>query len=207
MSIFALSGAITNWLAVHMLFEKVPGLYGSGIVQLKFEQFKSGIHHLMMTQFFTEQNINKFFTEQDGSSHHFDLAPIIEEADLGPAFDSLVETVMQSSMGGMLGMLGGEAALMPLKEPFEEKLKISVIEITQSDEFADKLKNTAGSSQNISSLLDKVDTIVKQRLEELTPQMVKDIIQEMIKSHLGWLVVWGGLFGGLIGLTAHFLGL
>ncbi|MDX1285776.1 MAG: hypothetical protein R3182_12220, partial [Draconibacterium sp.] len=23
--LFALSGAITNWLAVHMLFEKVPG--------------------------------------------------------------------------------------------------------------------------------------------------------------------------------------
>ncbi len=25
---FALSGAITNWLAIHMLFEKVPFLYG-----------------------------------------------------------------------------------------------------------------------------------------------------------------------------------
>ena len=25
---FALSGAVTNWLAIHMLFEKVPGLYG-----------------------------------------------------------------------------------------------------------------------------------------------------------------------------------
>ncbi|MCU7375947.1 hypothetical protein PEC18_35415 [Paucibacter sp. O1-1] len=30
--LFALSGAITNWLAIHMLFEKVPGLYGSGVV-------------------------------------------------------------------------------------------------------------------------------------------------------------------------------
>ena len=30
--LFALSGSITNWLAVHMLFEKVPLLYGSGII-------------------------------------------------------------------------------------------------------------------------------------------------------------------------------
>ena len=30
--LFALSGGITNWLAVHMLFEKVPLLYGSGII-------------------------------------------------------------------------------------------------------------------------------------------------------------------------------
>jgi len=24
----------------------------------------------------------------------------------------------------------------------------------------------------------------------------------MIKKHLGWLVVWGGIFGGVIGLVA-----
>ena len=29
---FALSGSVTNWLAVQMLFEKVPFLYGSGVI-------------------------------------------------------------------------------------------------------------------------------------------------------------------------------
>jgi len=37
--LFALSGAITNWLAIHMLFEKVPGLYGSGVIPARFEDF------------------------------------------------------------------------------------------------------------------------------------------------------------------------
>ncbi|MEM7293152.1 MAG: DUF445 domain-containing protein, partial [Pseudomonadota bacterium] len=41
--LFALSGAITNWLAVHMLFEKIPGIYGSGVVPLRFAEFKEGI--------------------------------------------------------------------------------------------------------------------------------------------------------------------
>ncbi|HAR89821.1 MAG TPA: DUF445 domain-containing protein, partial [Gammaproteobacteria bacterium] len=49
--LFALSGGITNWLAVHMLFERVPGLYGSGVVQLRFEDFKEGIRNLIMEQF------------------------------------------------------------------------------------------------------------------------------------------------------------
>ena len=31
---------------------------------------------------------------------------------------------------------------------------------------------------------------------------VKEIIQEMIRSHLGWLVVWGGVFGAVIGLVS-----
>jgi hypothetical protein len=48
-------------------------------------------------------------------------------------------------------------------------------------------------------------TNVQQRLEELTPQMVKEIMQQMIQDHLGWLVIWGGLFGGLIGLVTAFL--
>ena len=35
--VFALSGSITNWLAIHMLFEKIPLLYGSGVILDKFE--------------------------------------------------------------------------------------------------------------------------------------------------------------------------
>jgi hypothetical protein len=41
--IFALSGGITNWIAVYMLFEKVPFLYGSGVIPSRFEDFKAGI--------------------------------------------------------------------------------------------------------------------------------------------------------------------
>ena len=51
--LFAFSGAITNSLAIHMLFEKVPFLYGSGVIESKFSQFKISIHNLLMNQFFT----------------------------------------------------------------------------------------------------------------------------------------------------------
>ena len=60
--VFALSGAFTNWLAVHMLFEKVPGLYGSGIIPARFEEFKLGIRQLIMEQFFTQENIQRFLS-------------------------------------------------------------------------------------------------------------------------------------------------
>ena len=42
-SLFALSGAITNWLAVHMLFEKVPFLIGSGIVPNRFRELRKAL--------------------------------------------------------------------------------------------------------------------------------------------------------------------
>lgn len=32
---------------------------------------------------------------------------------------------------------------------------------------------------------------------------VKELVEDMIRTHLGWLVVWGNLFGGLIGLICQ----
>lgn len=199
--LFALSGAITNWLAVYMLFEKVPGLYGSGVVPSRFEEFKVGIAHLMMKQFFTTENIDRFLSEKEGISQ-IDLAPVIEKVDLAPSFDALVNTVAQSSFGGMLAMFGGTEALMPLKDPFIEKMKASLSDMVESEQFRELLKQELEQPNVMADLQNKIANIVEQRLNELTPQMVKQIVQEMIQTHLGWLVVWGGVFGGAIGLVA-----
>ena len=45
---YAFSGAITNWAAVYMLFERVPFIYGSGVVVLRFAAFKKSIKSLVM---------------------------------------------------------------------------------------------------------------------------------------------------------------
>jgi len=202
---FALSGAITNWLAIHMLFEKVPGLYGSGVIPARFEDFKKAIRELMMTQFFTEENIDRLLSNTNGVMPDLHLAPVIEKVDLSPSFDSLVKVIMESSFGGMLGMFGGQEALIPLKEPFIANMKESLITMTQQESFLNLLKDEIEQPDVLTELRDKVEHIIEQRLNELTPKLVKDIIQAMIKEHLGWLVVWGGVFGGLIGLVAAML--
>ncbi len=204
MGLFALSGAITNWLAIYMLFEKVPGLYGSGVIPARFEEFKLGIKQLMMTQFFTAENIDRFLK---GSSDNPDLhlAPVIEKVDLSPAFDSLVDTIMQSSFGSMLGMFGGQDALQPLKEPFMQNMKTSLSEMTQTESFQTLLREELEQPDVMSDIQGQIEEIVEKRLSELTPRLVKEMIQQMIQQHLGWLVVWGGVFGALIGLLAGLL--
>src|SRR5210317_1094720 len=89
---FALSGALTNWLAVHMLFEKVPGLYGSGVIPAHFEDFRRGIRNLIMEQFFSDENIDRFLNREGSGGYLPDLVPVIEKTDLTPAFDTLVKT-------------------------------------------------------------------------------------------------------------------
>jgi len=200
--LFALSGAITNWLAIHMLFEKVPGLYGSGVIPARFEDFKLAIRQLMMEQFFTKENIDRFLSDKSGNASPIDLSSVIEKVDLSPAFDSLVSVIENSSFAPMLEMVGGTEALQPMKEPFIEKMKISIQDITQSEQFSTLLRDELEQPNMIANMQEKVSDIIEKRLNELTPQLVKEIIQAMIKKHLGWLVVWGGIFGGLIGLIA-----
>lgn len=203
--LFALSGAITNTLAIHMLFEKVPFLYGSGVVENRFEEFKVSIHKLIMEQFFTKENLEKFFNSQKNQNSKIDLTNLINKTDFSIAFESLKGAVMESSFGGMLGMFGGVSALEPLKEPFELKMKASINKIVHTQAFQNTLKDTLSSDDITNNIQEKIQVVVYERLEELNAKMVKNIVLDMMKEHLGWLVVWGGVFGGLIGLISSYL--
>jgi uncharacterized membrane protein YheB (UPF0754 family) len=193
--LFALSGGITNWLAVHMLFEKVPLLYGSGVIPSRFEEFKEGIKRLIVQEFFTREHIERFFSHNGAVS----AESITANIDFDHVFTSITQAIEESPMGNMLNMMGGVAALEPLKEPITEKLKGVIAELASRPVGDDK------GGDFTDALIAQVESIIDARLAELTPRKVKEIIEDMIRKHLGWLVVWGGVFGGLIGLVFSLL--
>ena len=41
--LFGFAGGITNWLAIKMLFDKIPGLYGSGIIEDRFVEIRETV--------------------------------------------------------------------------------------------------------------------------------------------------------------------
>lgn len=194
--VFALSGSLTNWLAIHMLFEKVPLLYGSGVILDKFEDIKLGIKNLILQELFTETQINNFLLDNKVTTSE----TIINKIDFDKVFIGLVEAIEGSQLGGMLAMVGGRKALDPLKEPFTKKLKIII------EDFVTENTSNDNSFDTTASLLLKIENILDARLADLSPEDIKSIIQKMIKEHLGWLVVWGGFFGGFLGLILSPIG-
>jgi len=200
--LFALSGAITNQLAIHMLFNKVPLLYGSGVIEKNFESFKGSIKTMIMTQFFTREQLTSFFQNEE---QNIDLAPLVESADFDPAFVALKQSVMESKLGDALNFFGGEKALDAIKEPFSKKLKSAVVGIVSSDTFKVQMQHHLENSSLNDDILKTVDELITSRLNDLTPKMVNDLVHQLIHSHLGWLVVWGGVFGGAIGLISSFM--
>ncbi|RUM74367.1 MAG: DUF445 domain-containing protein [Sulfurovum sp.] len=197
--LFAISGAITNQLAIHMLFNKVPLLYGSGVIEKNFELFKESIKNMIMTQFFNREQLLSFFKNEEKK---IDLSPLVESADFSPAFIALKQSVMESKLGEALSLFGGEKALDGMQEPFAKKLKSAVVGIVSSDTFKTQMNHHLEHSSFNEEIFTTIDNLVTKRLDELTPQMVNDLVHELIHTHLGWLVVWGGVIGGVIGLVS-----
>ena len=57
--------------------------------------------------------------------------------------------------------------------------------------------NTMDSNKNLAVLIDG---------DNIPSAQVKEMMEEVIREHLGWLIVWGNVFGALIGLAARALG-
>ncbi|NND91981.1 MAG: DUF445 domain-containing protein [Granulosicoccus sp.] len=220
--LFALSGALTNWLAVHMLFERVPGLYGSGVITLHFEEFKSGILRMVHDELLSKDKVERLLVNSPpsdsvntpgvekspgGLSGAIDLEPMLTSIDLDAAYDQLVATIVDSSFGSVLAMVGGEQALQPLREPFKKRMQGFLADAARSPRIQALVGEQLSKAASSEQFVNKLDKLLRARLDEMTPEMVRDIMQRMIRNHLGWLIVWGGVFGGLIGLAVELAGL
>ena len=204
--LFALSGSLTNWIAVHMLFEKIPGFYGSGVIVVKFKEFKKAIHKLIMTEFFSHDHIKTFFLKENIGEQTIgkEIKNFLSKLNYDALYKQVLEALLKSPVGPMLAMVGGERILEPAKPYFIETMKEKVNELAEEATKDEELKRSIEELFSSDKIKPKIESVIIARLEELTPLRIKEIVESIIKEHLGWLVVWGGVFGGLIGLIASF---
>lgn len=199
MGIFALSGALTNWLAIHMLFEKIPFLYGSGIIEQRFDAFKDEMKRLVLEELFTSTIVEKAMSGKQ-SKVQTAITDLLDNLNYNQIYEELIQSILNSPLGSMLSMIGGAAALEPMRPNLVEKLREYFHQLAHSDQLQAQLTEMIDQQTSPSHLMQQVTQIVELRLAELTPKMIKEIMQRMIRNHLGWLVIWGGIFGAVAGV-------
>ncbi len=91
------------------------------------------------------------------------------------------------------GMFGGSFdQMIPMIKPALSGLSTSMIENLDMKKIV-----------SVPRLKQEIDLLMTEKLELLTPELVKTLIEKMIRKHLGWLIVWGNVFGGVIGLVSQ----
>ena len=200
--LFGFAGGVTNWLAVKMLFDRVPLLYGSGVIPNRFRQIRQTIKDLIMRHFFAEDYLQRFFAEQtetisgNGELEEKIIA-LLDSPEADAAIDHKLEELAQSPAGMMLQMVGPQT-VKPLVKQF-----ISGVGAELAPALAAEF---TGNGPDVGSLRQQVDQLLSTKLEELTPDTVKRMMEDVIREHLGWLIVWGNVFGGTIGVVARAAG-
>lgn len=200
--LFGFAGGVTNWLAVKMLFDKVPLLYGSGVIPMRFREIRQTVKDAIMRYFFDEEYLERFLGERVGELAGGEelgdrVGEVLESEEVDAIIDAKLEEMAASPQGMMIKMVGIQTV-----KPLVKQFVIGV-----GTEMAPLLAGEVARSElEVGPLRAQVDGLLETKLEELTPERVKEMMEEVIREHLGWLIVWGNVFGGTIGLVSKAVG-
>lgn len=53
---------------------------------------------------------------------------------------------------------------------------------------------------SIKKLRIEIECLLTTKLEEISADTVKNLLERVIRDHLGWIIVWGNIFGGVVGI-------
>ena len=206
--LFGFAGGITNWLAVKMLFDRIPFLLGSGVIPRQFKEIRKAIKDAVLQMFFDKTFLESYLGPRSRELlKALDLANILKETMNDPAFDVMfIEKLTEISnrpegmmLQTMASMFGGVELMAPTLKPmlvsFGQEMVSAVVE---------KFDPTKVIS--VDKIRDELDILMEQKLLQLTPDRVKEIMEGVIRNHLGWLVIWGNVFGGMIGIVSLLAG-
>ena len=202
--LFGFAGGVTNWLAVKMLFDRIPGLIGSGVIPRRFQDILGALKTMIIETFFEEKFLRAYLDERSGTLlEGLDLKGRLEGAMGGPGFDEKLATKLEqlstTPEGMMLAtlapMFGGFQTMVPMIKPMLVGVGLELV-TTLTDNF------DLNEVMDVKKVRAEIERVLDQRMQTLTPAKVKRMMSTVIKEHLGWLVVWGNVFGGLIGIAA-----
>lgn len=226
--LFALSGGITNSLAIKMLFDRIPGLVGSGVIPARFRDIRREVKRLILENFFSEEYLQTFLADNAGEidwSAYLKASKKTEgrftafvEAQwdrlsapeaIRPVVRIQIDRLRDSTLGTLMMLVGSdtiEEVVTKFISSFLAAMKSRVLDAAaELRPGLDLLALELDEDRVASDLRVLLCRLVDRKLEELDADKVKRMMQDVMRRHLGWLVVWGNVFGGLLGLVAYFL--
>jgi len=208
--LFGFAGGFTNWLAVKMLFDKIPFLYGSGVIPRQFKEIRETVKTTIMATFFDERYLGTYLNDRSKDLlGKIDLEGRIKKIVDDPSTEELMAAKLQEMAATPEGAF---LAMVPMMMPGMTMRSIAAMMKPAlagfATEMATKMKDSFDITEFVSvdSVRDEIDALMTEKLQELTPPIVKKLMEDVIREHLGWLIIWGNIFGGALGLISQAVG-
>ena len=94
--LFGFAGGVTNWLAVKMLFDKLPYVYGSGVIPERFMEIRKAIKKMLMTAFSEESFLKEQLeTQMPKWLEGFNIESKLDSFLSSPKFDTVLKASVE----------------------------------------------------------------------------------------------------------------
>ena len=227
-SMFAFSGGITNWLAVKMLFDRIPGLVGSGVIPARFREIRRTVKELILEHFFNDEHLKQYFAKNlkevdwgkflkkgEGGKAVSPITPLVmkqwekltSKDVVQPIIDQQIDKLTESPIGGMLMLVGIDKirpAVNQFVTAFVAQMQGRVEEAAASIQIGD-MQIELDEDAVVGEVHKQLEELLESKLEQIHARDVKQMMEDVMRQHLGWLIVWGNVFGALIGVGAFCL--
>ena len=159
---------------------------------------------------FTGQKISHWVTTHETGKR---LETILQSPDVDHVLNAKLDQLYSDNAGEVLKAIGLEKEkLKPMVQPFLLGLSADITPALGRKLAGTKVSTTLfrlistfffkkGSA--VQWLKREVDNYMTSRARELTKETVTDLLKQVIGKHLGWIVVWGTVLGGLIGILSQ----
>lgn len=62
------------------------------------------------------------------------------------------------------------------------------------------------TEENVHRMRVQIDKLLEERLQSMSKAVVKRMVEDVMRQHCQWLIVWGNVFGGMIGVISTLCG-
>merc|ERR1711991_200758 len=112
---FAFAGGITNSVAIFMIFEEIPFVYGSGIIPKNFKTIRETVKNTIMKTFFDPQYLERYmfdktdkliqYLAQGSEAESRPIRTALDSMLKSPGFGQMIDRRLQEMQASPIGML------------------------------------------------------------------------------------------------------
>ena len=176
LGLFGFAGGLTNWLAIKMLFDRIPGLIGSGVIPRRFKEIRETVKTTIMNTFFDEEYLEAYLQERaKGLLASLGLGNRIKDLLAAPEVDGLIAKKLEEAGSKPEGMMLQMAAQMLPNSYGGLVMFVKPALADFASEMAGKLETSFDLKEiiKVDRIRDEIDRLMTEKLKLLTAPMVK----------------------------------